>query len=144
VALEIAGHVSAERAQGVRRHGRTGGQRRRHLLLGHGYGLPLAKAAVAQVRLRKVREFAPDEAIASNEGWAAHAAATQHIVEASREDLKWAEAFLFGTRSENLSDSLSLFLLHRPVPTVARWSYLVSTGVLRLLRGELPGDVEMS
>ena len=45
-------------------------------------------------------------------------------------------------RSENLSDSLSLFLLHRPVPAVARWSYLVSTGVLRLLKGELPGDVD--
>ena len=45
-------------------------------------------------------------------------------------------------RSENFSDSLSLFLLHRPVPAVARWSYLVSTGVLRLLKGELPGDVD--
>src|SRR3954463_6422784 len=56
-----------------------------------------AEKAGAQVRLRKVRELAPDEAIASNEGWAAHAAATQHIAEASKEDLKWADAFLFGT-----------------------------------------------
>jgi hypothetical protein len=47
-------------------------------------------------------------------------------------------------RSENFSDSLSLFLLHRPVPAVARWSYLVSTGVLRLLKGELPGDANAS
>jgi NAD(P)H dehydrogenase (quinone) len=56
-----------------------------------------AEKAGAQVRLRKVRELAPAEAIASNEGWAAHAAATQHIVEASKEDLTWADAFLFGT-----------------------------------------------
>jgi NAD(P)H dehydrogenase (quinone) len=55
-----------------------------------------AEKAGAQVRLPKVRELAPDEAIASNEGWAAHAAATQYVVEASLEDLKWADALLLG------------------------------------------------
>lgn len=64
----------------------------------------LAKAAAsaaektgAEVRLRKVRELAPAEAIATNQGWSDHAAATQHIVEASLADLEWADAILFGT-----------------------------------------------
>jgi NAD(P)H dehydrogenase (quinone) len=63
----------------------------------------LAKAAAtaaekegAEVRLRKVRELAPDEAIASNEGWAQHAQATQHVVEASIDDLEWADAIILG------------------------------------------------
>ncbi|HZT58715.1 MAG TPA: NAD(P)H:quinone oxidoreductase [Pyrinomonadaceae bacterium] len=56
-----------------------------------------AKAAGAEVRLRKVRELAPDEAIASNEGWAAHRAETQDVEEATLEDLKWADALIFGT-----------------------------------------------
>ncbi|WP_019631706.1 NAD(P)H:quinone oxidoreductase [Actinomadura atramentaria] len=64
----------------------------------------LAKAAAtaaekcgAEVRLRKVRELAPDEAVASNQGWAAHAEQTQHVVEAAPDDLEWADVVLFGT-----------------------------------------------
>ncbi|MFF3442573.1 NAD(P)H:quinone oxidoreductase type IV [Streptosporangium sp. NPDC002721] len=56
-----------------------------------------AEKAGAEVRLRKVRELAPAEAIASSQGWAAHAAATQYVVEASLEDLRWADVLLFGT-----------------------------------------------
>ncbi|MFC4908532.1 NAD(P)H:quinone oxidoreductase [Actinomadura gamaensis] len=56
-----------------------------------------AEKAGAQVRLRKVRELAPAEAIASNRGWAEHAAATQHVVEASLDDLEWADAIMFGS-----------------------------------------------
>ncbi|GAA4207149.1 NAD(P)H:quinone oxidoreductase [Streptosporangium oxazolinicum] len=56
-----------------------------------------AEKAGAEVRLRKVRELAPAEAVAANEGWAAHAAATQYVVEASLADLRWADALLFGT-----------------------------------------------
>jgi NAD(P)H dehydrogenase (quinone) len=63
----------------------------------------LAKAAAtaaektgAEVRLRKVKELAPDEAIASNQGWADHAAATQNVVEASLDDLDWADVVLMG------------------------------------------------
>ncbi|MEV5573541.1 NAD(P)H:quinone oxidoreductase [Spirillospora sp. NPDC052269] len=56
-----------------------------------------AEKAGAQVRLRKVRELAPAEAIASNQGWADHAAATQHVVEASLDDLDWADAILLGS-----------------------------------------------
>ncbi|MBW8481854.1 NAD(P)H:quinone oxidoreductase [Actinomadura parmotrematis] len=56
-----------------------------------------AEKAGAQVRLRKVRELAPGEAIAANQGWADHAAATQNVVEASLDDLEWADVILFGS-----------------------------------------------
>jgi NAD(P)H dehydrogenase (quinone) len=55
-----------------------------------------AEAAGAEVRLRKVRELAPDAAIATNEGWGAHLAATQHIPEATHDDLLWADVLIFG------------------------------------------------
>ena len=56
-----------------------------------------AEKAGAEVRLRKVRELAPDEAIAANQGWADHASATQNVVEASLDDLEWADVILFGS-----------------------------------------------
>jgi NAD(P)H dehydrogenase (quinone) len=56
-----------------------------------------AEAAGAEVRIRKVRELAPDEAIATNKGWEAHLAATQHVEEATLDDLAWADGFAFGT-----------------------------------------------
>jgi NAD(P)H dehydrogenase (quinone) len=56
-----------------------------------------ASEAGADVRLRKVRELAPDEAIASNQGWAAHRLESQRAVEASLDDLTWADAIVFGT-----------------------------------------------
>lgn len=64
----------------------------------------LAKAAAteaeksgARVRLRKVRELAPEEAIATNEGWSEHVATTQHIGEADLADLEWADVILLGS-----------------------------------------------
>ncbi|MEU6615579.1 NAD(P)H:quinone oxidoreductase [Streptomyces sp. JL1001] len=56
-----------------------------------------AEKAGADVRLRKVVELAPESAIAQNEGWAAHAAATRDIAEATLADVEWADALLFGT-----------------------------------------------
>jgi NAD(P)H dehydrogenase (quinone) len=56
-----------------------------------------AKEAGAEVRFRKVRELAPDEAIKSNEGWAAHHLETKSVEEASNDDLEWADAIIFGT-----------------------------------------------
>jgi NAD(P)H dehydrogenase (quinone) len=56
-----------------------------------------ARAAGAEVRLRKVHELAPEEAIASNEGWSAHRLETQDVEEASLDDLRWADAIIFGT-----------------------------------------------
>ncbi|MFI9012330.1 NAD(P)H:quinone oxidoreductase [Actinosynnema sp. NPDC053489] len=65
------------------------------------YALARAAAAAAEdgseVRLRKVRELAPDEAIASNEGWAAHVKQTQDVPEATLDDLEWADLLIFGT-----------------------------------------------
>jgi NAD(P)H dehydrogenase (quinone) len=56
-----------------------------------------AKAAGAEVRFRKVHELAPEEAIKSNEGWAAHSLETQDVEEATNDDLKWADAVILGT-----------------------------------------------
>jgi NAD(P)H dehydrogenase (quinone) len=56
-----------------------------------------ASEAGAEVRLRKVHELAPEEAIASNQGWSAHRLEAQHIREATMDDLVWADAVIFGT-----------------------------------------------
>jgi NAD(P)H dehydrogenase (quinone) len=63
----------------------------------------LARAAVeaaegegAEVRLRKVRELAPEEAIRSNAGWTSHVEETQDVREATLDDLVWADVLLFG------------------------------------------------
>ena len=71
-----------------------------------------AEKAGAEVRLRKVHELAPKEAIESNEGWSAHALETQDIDEATAEDVTWADAVIFGTptRYGNVSAQLKQFL----------------------------------
>jgi NAD(P)H dehydrogenase (quinone) len=57
-----------------------------------------AEQAGAEVRLRRVAELAPAEAIAQNPLWRAHADAVRETVaEASLEDLVWADAYAFGT-----------------------------------------------
>ncbi|MFL6119500.1 NAD(P)H-dependent oxidoreductase [Actinophytocola sp.] len=55
-----------------------------------------AEHAGSEVRLRKVRELAPEEAIASNEGWATHARQTQDVPEATLDDLEWADLLVMG------------------------------------------------
>ena len=71
-----------------------------------------AEGAGAEVRLRKVHELAPEEAVASNQGWAAHVQATQHVEEATAEDVVWADAVVFGTptRYGNVSAQLKQFI----------------------------------
>src|ERR1700722_7688875 len=71
-----------------------------------------AQSGGAEVRLRKVRELAPDEAIASNKGWEQHRVATQHVPEATLADLEWADGFAFGTptRFGAMSAQLKQFL----------------------------------
>src|SRR5919206_2523602 len=71
-----------------------------------------AREAGAEVRLRRVAELAPPEAIDSNPAWRAHADATAHIPEATHDDLRWADAFAFGTpaRYGNVSSQLKQFL----------------------------------
>jgi NAD(P)H dehydrogenase (quinone) len=57
-----------------------------------------AEAAGAEVRLRRVAELAPPEAIASNPDWARHKAETDDEVDvATLDDLEWADGYAFGT-----------------------------------------------
>ena len=56
-----------------------------------------AEKAGAEVRLRKVQELAPREAIESNEGWSKHALETQDVPVASADDVVWADAVIVGT-----------------------------------------------
>jgi NAD(P)H dehydrogenase (quinone) len=56
-----------------------------------------AKQAGAEVRLLKVKELAPEEAIQSNEGWSKHRLETQNVPEAKLEDLEWADAIILGS-----------------------------------------------
>jgi NAD(P)H dehydrogenase (quinone) len=71
-----------------------------------------AREAGAEVRFRKVRELAPEEAIKSNEGWYDHTLMTEDVPEAQLEDLEWADAYIFGTptRFGNVSAQLKQFL----------------------------------
>jgi NAD(P)H dehydrogenase (quinone) len=71
-----------------------------------------AEKAGAEVRLRKVRELAPQEAIASNEGWSKHALETESVQEATPDDIVWADAVIFGTptRYGNVAAQLKQFL----------------------------------
>lgn len=71
-----------------------------------------AERAGAEVRLRKVRELAPREAIESNEGWSKHALETQDLPEATADDVTWADAVIFGTptRYGNVAAQLKQFL----------------------------------
>lgn len=57
-----------------------------------------AEAAGAEVRLRRVAELAPPEAIAANPDWEQHKSRTDGQVEvASLDDLEWADGYAFGT-----------------------------------------------
>jgi NAD(P)H dehydrogenase (quinone) len=71
-----------------------------------------AEKAGAQVRLRKVAETAPPEAIAANPAWGEHLQATADVAEARLDDLAWADALLFGTpaRFGNPASQLRAFL----------------------------------
>jgi len=71
-----------------------------------------AKEAGAEVRFRKVRELAPEEAIKSNQGWSDHALMTEDVPEAQLDDLEWADAYIFGTptRFGNVSAQLKQFI----------------------------------
>lgn len=56
-----------------------------------------AEAAGAEVRLRRVQELAPAEAIATNEGWQQHVNEVHPTVEvATLDDLEWADGIALG------------------------------------------------
>jgi NAD(P)H dehydrogenase (quinone) len=71
-----------------------------------------AEEAGAEVRLRRVAELAPENAIQSNPDWAGHRDATRDIEEATLDDLDWADAYVFGspTRFGNVSAQLKQFM----------------------------------
>ena len=73
---------------------------------------PPAEATGAEVRLRKVRELAPDEAIRSNAGWRRTALETQDVMEAEPDDLAWADVVVFGapTRYGMIAAQLKQFI----------------------------------
>jgi NAD(P)H dehydrogenase (quinone) len=54
-----------------------------------------AREAGAEVRLRKVRETAPEGVVKAQEAWSAQAERTAHIEEATPDDMVWANAYLF-------------------------------------------------
>jgi NAD(P)H dehydrogenase (quinone) len=71
-----------------------------------------AREAGAEVRLRRVHELAPAEAIDSNPAWRAHANEVADLEEATHDDLRWADAYAFGTptRYGNVSSQLKQFI----------------------------------
>jgi NAD(P)H dehydrogenase (quinone) len=71
-----------------------------------------AEKAGAAVTIRKVRELAPDEAIATNEGWQQHRLETQDVPEATADDVVGADAVIFGspTRYGNVAAQLKQFI----------------------------------
>ncbi|GAA3647642.1 NAD(P)H:quinone oxidoreductase [Nonomuraea antimicrobica] len=71
-----------------------------------------AEKAGADVRLRKVPELAPPEAIDANPAWAANVTATADVTTATADDLIWADGVLLGspTRFGNVAAQLKQFL----------------------------------
>jgi NAD(P)H dehydrogenase (quinone) len=71
-----------------------------------------AEKAGGRVRLRKVAELAPPDAISANPAWSRHRQDTAGVAEASLDDLVWADAVLFGTptRFGNPASQLRAFI----------------------------------
>lgn len=71
-----------------------------------------AEKAGAEVRVRKVKELAPESAIETNAAWKKHSAETKSIQEASLEDLEWADVIIFScpTRYGNIPAQMKQFL----------------------------------
>ncbi len=71
-----------------------------------------AEKAGADVRLRRVAELAPPEAISANPAWGRHLQDTADVAEAGLADVAWADAVLFGTptRFGNPSSQLKAFI----------------------------------
>ncbi len=71
-----------------------------------------AKAAGAEVRLRKARETAPAEVVNGTEAWKAQADKTADIPDATADDLAWADAYLFSapTRYGQMASQMRAFI----------------------------------
>lgn len=70
------------------------------------------KEAGAEVRLRRVQELAPQQAIDGNPAWKATAEATKDIPLAASDDLDWADGIIFSvpTRFGNIASQMKQFL----------------------------------
>jgi NAD(P)H dehydrogenase (quinone) len=71
-----------------------------------------AQSLGADVRRRRVRETAPEEAIRSQDAWAAHVEAVRDEPVATPDDLAWADAVIMGsgTRFGHVTSQLQAFL----------------------------------
>ena len=71
-----------------------------------------ARAAGAEVRLRRVAETAPAEVVNSQDAWKAQAEKMADIPEVSHDDMVWANAYLFSspTRYGQASSQLRAFI----------------------------------
>lgn len=69
-------------------------------------------SGVGEVKLLKVKETAPEEAINQNEDWKNHLDKTKDVATAKVEDLDWADAIIFSapTRYGNLPSQLKSYL----------------------------------
>lgn len=67
---------------------------------------------VGEVKVLKIKELAPEQAIAENEDWKKHVEATKDVPEVSLNDLEWADSIIFSTptRYGNLPSQLQQFL----------------------------------
>ncbi|MEP6262900.1 MAG: NAD(P)H:quinone oxidoreductase [Gillisia sp.] len=68
-------------------------------------------AGAGEVKILKIAETAPKEAIDQNQDWKAHLEATKDVPEVSLEDLEWADAIIFSapTRYGNLPSQVAAF-----------------------------------
>lgn len=71
-----------------------------------------AQSSGADVKVLKVPELAPEEAIAANAGWKAHYESTRDVPTATGADLEWADAIIFSvpTRFGNVPSQMKQFL----------------------------------
>lgn len=71
-----------------------------------------AKEVGAEVKVLKIPELAPEEAINSNPAWKAHLEATKDVPEVKLDDLEWADAIIFSvpTRFGNMPGQAKQFL----------------------------------
>jgi NAD(P)H dehydrogenase (quinone) len=77
-----------------------------------------AADAEADVRLRRIAELAPDHTVEAKPRWREHLDATAHVPLATRDDLRWADGFAFGTpaRFGDVCAQLRRFLDTASVP----------------------------
>lgn len=70
------------------------------------------KLSNVDIRFKKVKETAPQEAIEQNENWKKHIEKTRDVQEAGNDDLDWADAIIFSspTRYGNLSSQMKAFI----------------------------------